>query len=71
MSQIGREVGKNQRQIQDLKKGAPGGICPRFSRLKLTHVRGHVCQNYYFFLTVLNFFKVKYFFLPNQIFVKV
>ena len=25
MTQIMREVGKNQRQIQDLKKGAPGG----------------------------------------------
>ena len=42
MIQIGREVGKNQRQIQKLKKGAPegGGICPRFSLLKLSHVRG-------------------------------
>ena len=39
MTQIGCEVEKKQLQIQDLKKGVPGGICLRFSWLKLSHVR--------------------------------
>ena len=29
MTQVECEVGKNQKQIQNLKKDAPGSICPR------------------------------------------
>ena len=63
MIQIGREVGKNQRQIQDLKKGAPGGG----GYLPKINVGGLVWQNHYFFQTVPNFLGVKYFFLPIQV----